>query len=353
MKPSVITLHKFALLIVILLLPATYIVYTQDVASFELPLFQSDETLDMTLDMDIRKVLKDIGDNRNQHPAELSYLSQDGDTLKLPVRIQTRGHFRRDPMNCDFPPLRLNFSEKEAMNTIFEGQDKIKIITHCRSKGTQYEQNVLKEYLVYRLYNLFTDESYRVRLSNLTYSDTRGKRDTIFKMAFLLEPTEQMAARIHGKLVEIKNVQQVQCDSLKTIRLSVFQYMVGNTDWSVPVPHNVDLVQYKPGVPPVVVPFDFDWCGLVDAPYAVPAENLGISDVKTRIYRGLCREEADFERVFQEFRDKKEEVFQTIESVSLDDKELENVLLYVEQFYSTLDDPALIKIEFYDACRTP
>jgi hypothetical protein len=256
-------------------------------------------------------------------------------------------------MNCDFPPLRLNFPIIESMNTVFKGQDKLKLVTHCRSKGTPYEQNVLKEYLVYKLYNLFTDESYRVRLVEMSYADSRAKRDTINKMGFLLEPTEQMTLRNNKTLVEIKNVQQGQCDPKTTTRLSVFQYMIGNTDWSVPVPHNIDLIQEKPEAAPVAVPFDFDWCGLVDAPYAVPAENLGISDVKTRIFRGLCRENHDYEVVFQEFRSKKEEIFQTIESIPFNENEKKNIQRYIEEFYSMIDNPKLIQNKFSNDCRIP
>jgi len=353
MKPLNIPLRNIIMLLVISMFPTTEFIFPQEGAPADTSLFDSDEMLDITISMDMRKVLKDIGDDRSQHPAELSYLSTEGEMIIVPLRIRTRGNFRRDPMNCDFPPLRLNFSETEAMHSIFKGQDKIKLVAHCRSRGEQYEQNVLKEYLVYRLYSLFTDHSYKVRLAKLSYADSRAKRDTVHKFGFLLEPTLQMSSRVNGTLVEIKNVQQVQCDPQSTTRLSVFQYMVGNTDWSIPVPHNVDLIQEKPGKAPVVVPFDFDWCGVVDAPYAVPAEKLGISDVKTRIYRGLCREELVFEKVFQEFMDKKKDVFQIIESIPLNEKERKNVRLYIEQFYSTLEDPALIRIEFYDACRTP
>ncbi|MCK4748538.1 MAG: hypothetical protein KAT15_15910, partial [Bacteroidales bacterium] len=214
-------------------------------------------------------------------------------------------------------------------------------------------QNVLKEYLAYRLYNLFTEESYHVRLAELVYADSEGRRDTLRKMGFLIEPTEQMASRNQHTYIEIKNVQQVQCDSQKTIVLSVFQYMIGNTDWSVPVPHNIDLIQKQPGIAPVAVPFDFDWCGMVDAPYAVPAENLEINDVRIRLYRGYCRTEDEFEQVFRKFVEKKYEVYKTIESVPyLKDRERDKVHRYMDQFYETLENPKAVKKDFYKKCRT-
>ncbi len=345
--------YRLLLLFLLLLLYGLEFTFSQENSPVVVPLFQSEDVLNISLSMDHRKVLNDVGDDPEQHPAELSYFSPEGELISLPLKIRTRGHFRKNPMNCNFPPLRLNFVKSEVVNTLFEGQDKLKLVTHCRSKGTQYEQNVLKEYLVYKLYNLFTDESYRVRLVEMSYADSRARRDTVYKMAFLLEPPEQMASRNNKNLIEIKNVQQEQCNPVKTTLLSVFQYMVGNTDWSVPVPHNIDLIQDKPGSVPIAVPFDFDWCGLVDAPYAVPAENLGISDVKIRSYRGLCREEEDYRAACQEFRDKKEKIFQTIDSVPLNEKESEKVRNYIEEFYSMLDNPNLIRLKFSNDCRTP
>jgi hypothetical protein len=317
-------------------------------------LFQSLEPLELTLTMDLRKVLRDIDEEREQHPARISYLNANGDTVSIPLQIRTRGHFRRNPMNCNFPPLRLNFSDTDVMHTLFEGQDKIKLVTHCRSRGRDYEQNVLKEYLAYRLYSLFTDTSFRVRLAHVHYADSEGKKATLHKMAFLLEPAEQMATRNKLNIIEIKNVRQSQCEPFTTTRLSVFQYMIGNTDWSVSVPHNVELLQENPGDAPVTVPYDFDWSGLVNSPYAKPAENLGIRDVKTRLYRGICREEAELDKVLMEFRHKKEMVFRTLDSIQgFDAKERENVRRYLEAFYSTIENPRSVRNEIYDACRTP
>ena len=256
-------------------------------------------------------------------------------------------------MNCDFPPLRLNFAKNTTQNSIFKGQDKIKLVTHCRTRGDQYEQNVLKEYLAYRLYNLFTEESYRVRLAEIRYADSGGKRDTIYKMGFLIEPAEQLASRNNKGYIEIKNVKQEHCDRDKMTMLSVFQYMIGNTDWSVPALHNIDLIQSEPSDNPVAVPFDFDWCGLVNAPYAVPSENLNIDNVRTRLFRGYCRSEEEFEAVFREFRSKEKEIYATFESVpGLNERELEKTIRYIDRFFNILSNPNLVRNEFYNKCRT-
>jgi len=329
------------------------IAFSQNTAGSPTLLFQSDDPLSLTLTMDIRTVLKDTGDDMGQHPALISYLTPEGDTIIVPLRIRTRGYFRRDPMNCNFPPLRLNFAKETSGNTIFEGQDKLKLVTHCRSSGKQYEQNVLKEYLAYRFYNLFTEESYRVRLAEMNYADSEGKIKTLRKLAFIIEPEEQMAARNLCDEVKIKNIRQDYCDQEKATLLSVFQYMIGNTDWSVPAMHNIDLIRKQAGGSPIPVPFDFDWSGLVNAPYAVPSKNLNIDNVRIRVYRGLCRTEEEFEKAFQEFRDREEEIIRTIESVPyLDEREMSKTIRYIEQFFNVINNPNAVRKEIYNACRT-
>ena len=231
--------------------------------------------------------------------------------------------------------------------------DKLKLVTHCRSRGSRYEQNVLKEYLVYRLYNLFTEESFRVRLAEIEYVDSSGKIETRQKMAFLIEPSELMAARNHCEELDFGHVPQGCCNLEKTTLLSVFQYMVGNTDWSVPAQHNIVLIYEHPEDPPVPVPFDFDWCGLVDAPYAEPSEILDITNVKIRVYRGICRTEEEFERAFQEFRDREPDIFRTIRSVPhMDEKVVDWIVRYTEDFFNTINDPKRVSTEFYENCRT-
>jgi len=316
------------------------------------PIFKSDEPLFLTLSMDIKTVIRDR-EEKESHPAEIHYTDQEGKEIKLPVKIKVRGNFRKDRANCDFPPLRLNFSKTHVINTIFAGRDKIKLVTHCRSRNDLYEQNVLKEYLAYKLYNLFTEESYRVRLVHLTYADTEAKLDTLKKMAILLEPNQQMARRNGCEILKVSRYEQERAHRYKTTLMSVFQYLIGNTDWGLWAMHNVVLLQKEPTSVPVVVPYDFDWCGLVNAPYAVPAELLPIESVRTRCYRGFCRPDEELQPVLDEFRQRKEEIYQTCRSVPfLKEKELSKIIKYMDQFFNTLDNPKAVELEFHRNCRT-
>ena len=319
-------------------------------------LFKSNEPIHIQLTMDIRSVLRDLGDHPSNHPAVLSYNPGDGDTLKIPLKIRPRGHFRKDPMNCNFPPLRLDFTKTTAKGTLFEEQNKIKLVTHCITNMDIFEQNVLKEYLAYKLYNLLTEESFRVRLVKVTYIDESGRKDPLEKMGFLIEPEKQMALRNQCEIMNALRVHQERTYRHKITVLSVFQYMIGNTDWSTRSeegPHNIVLIREKPGAIPVAVPFDFDCSGLVNSSYAKPAPNLGIPNVRTRLFRGFCRTEDELQVAFDEFRKRKEDIYRSCREVPyLEPKQLSEIEEYLNDFFEILEDPRAVKKEFHDNCRT-
>lgn len=343
-------------LVFILLLKSFFLLNAQDIrpGDGEQPkaLFQSEEPLYLTLTMDIKSVLSNR-EAEESHPAELSYTNTTGNKIIMPIKISVRGNFRKDRNNCDFPPLRLNFSEHAVINTIFNGQDKIKLVTHCQSRLDLYEQNVLKEYLAYKLYNLFAKESYSVRLVHMTYADVKGKLDTLNKMAFFIEPTKQMADRNGCERLEVNNIHQTRTNQHKTTVMAIFQYMIGNTDWSVWVQHNIILLKQDTSNVPIVVPYDFDWSGLVNAPYAVPAEILPIETVRTRLYRGFCKPDAELQQALDEFRQRKDEIYKTCNNVPfLSAKELKKVLKYMDDFFKTIENPKKVTLEFHNKCRS-
>ena len=71
------------------------------------------------------------------------------------------------------PPLFVSFGDETARGTLFEGQTMLPLTTHCRDSSS-YEQYVLKEYLAYRIYNLLTDKSLRVRLARVRTATPAG-----------------------------------------------------------------------------------------------------------------------------------------------------------------------------------
>lgn len=322
-------------------------------AERESGLFSSDALLDLTLTAPMKALLNDRSEEAEDRPATLTYLAEDGSEVTQEMKVKTRGNFRLNPSNCNFPPLRLNFGSKKSKGTVFEGQDKVKLVTPCQTKRKQYDQYVLQEYLAYKVFNTLTDASFRVRQVRITYADSEGKQKPLTKLAFLIEDEDEMATRLGGSILKLEGVHQELTDKGQSMLVSVYQYLIGNTDWAIPVLHNIKLVMPEGGTTPIPVPYDFDFAGVVDARYANPAAQLGISSVRERMYRGFCRPEEELTPVFKAFNEKKDEIFALYEEDPyLDKKERKSTLRYFEEFYDTINNKADRDWTFMRSCRT-
>ena len=91
--------------------------------------------------------------------------------------------------------MRVDVSRTCVGGTVFDGQNGIKLVSHCRDRDDD-EQDVLKEY---RTFNLLTDESFRVRLARITYVDGEDDDDPVVRYAFFIEEAEAMAERLGGR----------------------------------------------------------------------------------------------------------------------------------------------------------
>ncbi len=316
------------------------------------PLFAAHDMIRIGLRADFNVLLDDVGDERIEHSGFLDYY--DGtDTLVLQVKIKTRGNFRRDEDNCTFPPLRINFKKKEVVGTLFEGMDKIKLVTHCRPNSKGYRQNVLSEYLVYRVFNILTDTSFRVRPASINYIDTPSGKNTQESYAFFIEPDDVLAERIGGQEIKQKYLMQDSTRYEHISRLAVFQYFVGNTDWAVSTLHNIKLFVTDTLKPAYAIPYDFDWCGVVDAFYAQPQPRFELTSVTERLFRGFCRTREELEQEFDYFKMKKVEIYQLAENFEfLTKRQRKDILNYFDDFYEIIENEAMIKLEFMDKCLT-
>lgn len=315
-------------------------------------LFESDTLLEITIETDLKELVHDVGRESRYHKAILSYFCDDDSLVVVDVELKTRGFFRKNRSNCNFPPIRVKFNRDQIQNTIFHGQNKLKIVTHCQNRPEHFNQMVLQEYLIYKAYNLFTPESYRVRLARITYQDIKSAGKSLTKFAFFIEDSKAMALRNEKVVVKRMRIHQDATHTHKITRLAVFQYLIGNTDWGVPSLHNIRLIAQTPTSQLIAVPYDFDWAALVDAPYAVPSEVLRIKSIHERLYRGYERSVEDMEFVFNEFRQKKQLLYDLyINCPYLDDKERRRVLNFFDEFYEIINNPRRAKYEFVTKSR--
>jgi hypothetical protein len=313
-------------------------------------LFQESSCLELEIRGSLSSILKDRSEDPPYRSVELRCLLGADSAQMLQAGLKTRGHFRKT--YCAFPPLRLRVDAASSAGTPFEGQGKLKLVTHCNSRKPELEENLIEEYLLYRAYNLITDSSFRVRLAHVRYVDTGKKADSIYRYAFLIEPEEAMAARLGGKLLEVSQVRMHQTDSLLSTLMSLFEFMAGNTDWSVPGLHNVVLVRTDYARPPLSIPYDLDWSGAVMAPYAVPAPQLGLNSVRERLFRGFCVEDALLEAAIRRFQQRKEAIYSLYrETGLLSPEKAQETLGYFDEFYEIINDPAKVKRHIGLECR--
>jgi hypothetical protein len=282
--------------------------------------------------------------------AVLTYYINEKDSVNKEVRLKSRGEFRNG--YCSFPPIRLNFSKADLKRPDLKKIDKIKLVTHCQSGNEEY---LFKEYLIYKLFNVLTDNSFRVRLAAVDYISTTQKDKVIRTYGFFIEPIEILAERLKTVPVESPALNQKNIIPEMMDRVAIFNYMIGNTDWSVPGQHNVRVLSGNtfdtPGLG-TAIPYDFDYSGLVNAHYAIPTEGLGIDNVTQRRFLGICRPEENFKKALKEFSDKKSDFYKVINDFEyLSDKEKKGMINYLDEFYHSLEKIDGILNIFNNECK--
>ena len=325
---------------------------TEDSIQAEDQLFSNHDILEITLATDLKTLIRDIGNNPEYHKGVVSYALPGFDTVSVNARLRTRGEYRKNRTNCDFPPLRIKFSKKNTLNTLLQGHKDLKLVVQCRKKWDIYENYLLKEYLLYRIYNYITGFSYKVRLLKVTYLDIKGEVDPFTRFGFFIEGTKKMSQRNNAVEIETRGIGKETTDYDISNLFFLFQYMVGNTDWSIPYLHNVKMLavgksKYVP------IPYDFDFSVVIGTSYALPDSLLPITSVRQRCWRGPGRTQEELASVFEIFNEKKEEIYSMYRNFShLKEKQIENILKYYDKFYAIINDPRKIKRQFSQTCSS-
>lgn len=317
----------------------------------EIPLFQSDEILDIRLEADFKTVFR-FKDDSTYFPAVISFADNFGVKNNLNIKIRTRGKTRRERDVCKFTPLRLKFSKKKVNNTVFAEQKAIKLVTHCNPQDFS-EQNTIIEYLIYKSFNILTDSSLRVRPAMINYVFTDRKKDSTQKFAFFLEHDKHLAKRLGGIEIEGERTHPNRFHSFHICLMDMFQYMIGNTDYSAYELHNIKLIRDETRrLPPLAIPYDFDWSGLVSASYAVPNPQLNTAKVSDRVYRGFKKRPEIVYHSIEIFKNKKQEIYQLFNEFELlSKKERKHAIKYLDGFYYIINNKRLVQREFVNKAR--
>lgn len=318
-------------------------------------LFAADTTLDMTLRAPWRQVTRKQGGQAG-YPATLEYTADDGKKVSLALTIERRGMTRLRV--CDFPPIKLRFEKETVKGTLFRGNKSLKLVTHCEDDG-RWQQYYLLEMLSYRIYNLMTERSFRVRPLSVTYVDSDRQSTDGPYFAFLIEDDSDVASRNDLTELEIRNPRVAQFEPLENSRFSLFQFMIGNTDWSVlsgpsgnKCCHNTKLIGPEGGAGMYAVPYDFDSAGLVDARYASPSPSLRIKDVTERVYRGFCANNPNLPTARSELLQRESQIMDLVRNERrLTQNSSESALAYLGEFFGLLRDDTRFASTITAKCR--
>lgn len=329
----------------IFLLIQTYSLKSQEIKK----LFQSDSLLQIHIEFDRKEVITDI-EERQIRPANLWYTEDDGTEISHKIGIKVRGNSRTNKQLCTFPPLQLKFDEENTGEGVFSGQKKLKLVTHCKNIKS-YEYNVQEEYMVYKLYEKVSPHSFKVRMCQVTYIDTQHPDKTTTHYGFLIENIKDVAKRNDMKVFKDTLRNQEVISKVDLDKLIFFQYMIANHDWSISKQHNTKLLIGDKARLPVAVPYDFDYCGLVNTPYALPPKEMDITDVKVRYFRGFCRADG-YKRTIDFYFEIEDDLYDEIEnSTYLTEKSKSSLIKYISGFYEDLKDPKFVHKKINKACK--
>jgi hypothetical protein len=318
------------------------------------PLFRTTAPLELTLTVNIRRILGDRDTTKREHPlrsATLTYRDSSGAPVTLPAQARVRGVWRLQ--NCHFPPLRLRIAKEVADPTIFDRERSPKLVTHCRNSD-EFEQYVLHEYAIYRMQALVTPVALMVRLGRITYVDSASGKPVATRAAVFLEDEDHLAERLGGRVFEVKGVPPGHLEPFDTFVMSLFQYMIGNTDWSVPGLHNIQIIQSDTATLPrhFALAYDWDFTGLVATRYSVPDPRLRIRRVRDRLYRGVCPSETDLAKGIALFNEKRAAILAVYDDIpGLQASVARQGREYIEDFFRIINDPRRVRRDIMGECE--
>ena len=318
------------------------------------PLFAEQGVVDVTLTAPFRDIMRDRSLEEDTD-GTLTYTDPDAGEITLDVGIRTRGRYRHQSRVCPFAPIRLNF--RKTKGTLFAKSDKLKLVTHCKNRSVRYTQTVLREYLAYRILNLLTESSFRVRLLKVRYVESTTGETAQENYAFLIEHRDQLAKRIGLEFNPVEATTIDALDPAHTNLVSLFQYLIGNTDFSPikappdePCCHNYVLFGDEPGSI-LSIPYDFDITGIVSAPHATPNPRFRLRNVRERLYRGRCANNAHMAGSLARFAEQKQAIYALLDEVpGLTTTSIKKTTGYVDDFYDIIETPKQVDRRLVRKC---
>lgn len=315
-------------------------------------LFEDETLLEITLSFDLSSYLK-TKSKKEYMKGRITFPLENADTITKNINIKARGIFRHEW--CYYGPMELNFKKTDFGYSDLNSIKKIKLVLQCTS-GSESEKNILTEYLIYKMFNVLTDTSFRVRLLKINYVDSENKKKPFTQFGFFLEPVKMLSARTNSIEIESRALNQKSIFPRMMDRVAIFNYMIGNYDWAVPNQHNIKVLKplvLDPSNLAAAVPYDFDFTGLVNASYAIPEDKItGTTNIRERIFLGVCRTKEEYQKDLLEFVEKKDDFYRVInEFPYLNTKQKKDLVMYLDEFFDLSTGKQSIVNIFLNNCK--
>lgn len=264
-------------------------------------------------------------------------VSVDGHSYSFTTMFELGGKTRRKI--CKMPPVKLNVKKKELQAQGFsKGLDKSKIVFQCNTSKNM-AQSIKMEKLLYDLYSVVSPYGRRSKMIKVNIDGEKKIFD-----AFLLEDDDDFEVRTGTQVLKNKTIATTALNREEYVKMCMFQFMISNADWSARKGHNTDLYRRVEDNSLIVVPYDFDYSGIINNPYAVAPENLPISKVTERYFMDKSISMLDMERCIEHFLEKESTMFEKIEDASyLSDNSKKRLTKFIGDFYKIIRNEKKVK----------
>lgn len=283
----------------------------------------------ITLETDLTTIIENKKAEQ-YYPGTLT--TEDGKSYR--IEVKARGKYRRKI--AEIPPLKIKFKKKLLKDEGFDTLNEIKLVLPTMDNA-QGDELLIKEYLAYKMFEHLTSASVRARLVRLTIRDMHVEKSR--KMyAILLEDEEETVARLNGQLIEQYGISPDSLIMNQAALVAVFEYMIGNTDWEISMLRNVRLIKSLESGKVLVVPYDFDFSGLVSAPYASPSSESGLKTVRDRFMMANGISTEHLKRALQGLRSAKKDLLAICRSKYLPRETSMDMIAYLETFFQQIEE---------------
>jgi hypothetical protein len=309
-----------------------------------------DEIFEMTLEANFDSLLFHKKKLVKYLPGKVTFGNEELEEIDLKVEVKPRGKYRRKI--CEFPPLRLKFKKKSLKRMgLSKKHNSLKLVSHCLDDKKEAKRNILKEYLIYKIYNLHSDYSLRAQLVKISYVQSGTGKKLFERMGILLEDDDELAKRTNSKVVEKRHCSVDSIDIYNGTVHAMFQCMIGNADWSTIYMRNVKVLRPEPNSLLCTFPYDFDFSGFVSTSYAIPNPDYKLRNIKQRIFLGKMYSEEEMKKVAKHFLNQKEATILMCKDFKILNRRCrKDAIKYLKSFYEILEDDENMEMELTNLC---